>query len=81
MPALAGLLILTAWLMSEPHRWSERLKLRAGDRSLLFLTMVLTVITDLTIAIAIGTVAGMAMRLVRRDVEPTEWKPSDRSKL
>lgn len=81
MPALAGLLILTAWLMSEPGRWAERLKLRTGDRTLLFLTMFLTVATDLTIAIAVGTVAGLALRLVRRDVQPTEWTPADRSKL
>jgi SulP family sulfate permease len=81
MPALAGLLILTAWMMSEPGRWGERWKLRSGDRTLLFLTMILTVATDLTIAIAVGTVAGLALRLIRRDVEPAGWTPSDRSKL
>jgi SulP family sulfate permease len=81
MPALAGLLILTAWLMSEPGRWGERLRLRRGDRALLFMTMILTVATDLTIAIAVGTVAGLALRLARQDVEPAEWTPSDRSKL
>ncbi len=81
MPALAGLLIVTAWVMSEPHRWGERLRLRTGDRTLLFLTMVLTVVTDLTIAIAVGTVAGLALRLIRKDVEPEEWAPSDRSQL
>ncbi len=81
MPALAGLLILTAWIMSEPGRWAERLKLRPGDRTLFFLTMILTVVTDLTIAIAVGTAAGLALRLMRRDVEPAGWTPSDRSKL
>ena len=81
MPALAGLLIVTAWVMSEPHRWGERLRLRTGDRTLLFLTMVLTVVTDLTNAIAVGTVAGLALRLISRDVEPEEWAPSDRSQL
>ena len=81
MPALAGLLIVTAWVMSEPHRWGERFGLRTGDRTLLFLTMVLTVFTDLTIAIAVGTVAGLALRLVRKDAEPEEWTPSDRSQL
>ena len=81
MPALAGLLIVTAWIMSEPHRWGERFGLRTGDRTLLFLTMVLTVFTDLTIAIAVGTVAGLALRLVRKDAEPEEWTPSDRSQL
>lgn len=81
MPALAGLLILTAWLMSEPARWGERMKLRRSDRALLFLTMFLTIVTDLTVAIGVGTVAGLALRLMRREVEPAEWNPTDRSKL
>ncbi len=81
LPALAGLLIVTAWIMSEPGRWAERMKIRTGDRTLLFVTMTLTVVTDLTIAIAVGTVAGLALRLIRRDVEPADWTPSDRSKL
>ena len=81
MPALAGLLIVTAWIMSEPGRWRERIALRASDRTLLFLTMILTVASNLTVAIAVGTGLGLAMRLVRRDVEPAEWTPSDRSKL
>jgi len=81
MPALAGLLILTAWLMSEPGRWPERMSLRASDRALFFMTMILTVISNLTIAIAVGTGAGLALRLLRRNVEPANWTPSDRSKL
>jgi SulP family sulfate permease len=81
MPALAGLLIVTAWIMSEPGRWKERLSLRSGDKVLLFLTMILTIVTDLTMAIAVGTVAGLMLRLIRRDVEPEEWTPADRSKL
>lgn len=81
MPALAGLLLVTAWLMSEPTRWSERLRLRAGDRALFFMTMILTVVSNLTIAIAVGTAAGLALRLLRKDVEPKEWTPADRSKL
>ena len=81
MPALAALLIVTAWVMSEPGRWGERMKLPRAERALLFLTMTLTLVTDLTIAIAVGTIAGLALRLMRRDVEPVDWKPSDRSKL
>ena len=81
MPALAGLLIVTAWVMTEPHRWGERLRLSGGDRALLFVTMALTILTDLTIAIAVGTAAGLALRLARKDVEPEPWAPSDRSKL
>jgi len=81
MPALAGLLIVTAWLMSEPGRWPERMRLRVGDRTLFLMTMILTVVSNLTIAIAVGTGAGLALRLLRKEVEPEEWKPADRSKL
>lgn len=81
MPALAGLLIVTAWLMSEPSRWPQRLKLRPGDRALFFMTMILTVVSNLTIAIAVGTGAGLALRLLRKEVDPEEWTPADRSKL
>lgn len=81
MPALAALLMVTAWLMSEPSRWSERMRLPAGDRGLFFMTMVLTVVSNLTIAIAVGTAAGLALRLLRKDEAPAEWTPADRSKL
>lgn len=81
MPSLAALLIVTAWMMSEPDRWKERMTLRRSDRALLLLTMFLTVASDLTIAIAVGTGIGLALRLARRNVEPADWTPSDRSKL
>ncbi|MFT7135500.1 MAG: SulP family sulfate permease [Akkermansiaceae bacterium] len=79
MPALAGLLILTAWNMSEPHKWRGYLQARASDRVLLLLTLVLTVFADLTIAIGVGVSVGLALRLRRRDA-PTEkdWTPPDR---
>ena len=67
--------------MSEPARWPERMRLRRADRVLFFMTMILTVVSNLTIAIAVGTGAGLAVRLLRRDVEPVEWTPADRSKL
>ena len=78
MPALAALLLVTAWSMSEPHRWREHLRARPADRFLLLLTMTLTVLSDLTVAIAVGTAVGLAQRLMRRDVEPAEWTPPDR---
>jgi SulP family sulfate permease len=78
MPALAGLLVVTAWTMSEPHRWPERLRARAADQFLLFLTMTLTVLADLTVAIAVGTGIGLAQRLLRRDVPPADWTPPER---
>lgn len=78
MPALAALLIVTAWTMSEPHRWRQHLHARPADRFLLLLTMTLTVVSNLTVAIAVGTAIGLAQRLLRRGVEPAEWTPPDR---
>ena len=62
MPALAALLILTAWNMSEPHMWRHHLALPRADLALLVLTMLLTVLTDLTIAISVGVALGLALR-------------------
>jgi SulP family sulfate permease len=79
MPALAGLLILTAWNMSEPHKWRGYMQTRASDRTLLFLTLILTVFADLTIAIGVGVTLGLALRLRRQNAESVkEWTPPDR---
>ncbi len=61
MAALAGLLIVTAWTMSEPDRWTERRYAPLPDQALLLLTMTLTVLADLTVAIAAGTACGLAL--------------------
>lgn len=61
LPALAGLLIVTAWAMSEPHRWGERLALPRAELALLFATAVMTVFLDLTVAIVAGTIVGLAL--------------------
>ena len=39
------------------------MRLGAGDRSLFLMTMILTVVSNLTIAIAVGTCAGLALRM------------------
>ena len=77
MPALAGLLIVTAWVMSEPHRWPERLRAPWSDRLLLFLTFALTVLSDLTIAIAVGTALGLGLRFLRRGAPSADRGSSD----
>ena len=74
LPALAALLIVTAWTMSEPHRWPERLRLPKADLALLLLTAALTVFADLTVAIAVGTIVGLALRLARGEIEPPKWR-------
>jgi SulP family sulfate permease len=66
MPALAALLLLTAWNMTEPHKWREHWSAPVADRVLLVLTMVLTVLADLTVAIAVGVGLGLALRLRER---------------
>ena len=74
MPALAGLLLVTAWNMSEPQHWRAQLTTgRGSDRLLLVLTMLLTVLADLTVAIGVGVALGLALRLHRRNVPPADW--------
>ena len=78
MPALAGLLMITAWNMSEVQHWRRHLALRRSDQVLLVLTLVLTVLTDLTLAIGVGVALGLALRLRRRAVPEAEWHDPDR---
>lgn len=73
MPAMAALLILTAWNMSEPHRWRGYMSEPLADRMLLAVTLVLTVAVDLTVAIGVGVALGLAIRLRRRKVDPADW--------
>ena len=60
--------------MSEPHRWPERFRLPKADLALLLLTAALTVLTDLSIAIAIGTLLGLALKLLRGEMKPPDWR-------
>ncbi|PWE30526.1 sulfate permease [Maritimibacter sp. 55A14] len=78
MPALAGLLMVTAWNMSEPHKWRSYMAERVSDRLLLLVTLVLTVLTDLTVAIGVGVALGLALRLRRREVPPAKWHTPER---
>ncbi len=67
MPALAALLILTAWNMSEPHKWRSYFSAPRSDQFLLLMTMILTVVVDLTVAIGVGVAFGLALRLRKKD--------------
>ncbi|WP_417457863.1 SulP family inorganic anion transporter [Kordiimonas sp.] len=73
LPALAGLLMVTAWTMSEPHRWRHRSQMPKAELAILILTAVLTALADLTLAIAVGTILGLGLRLVRGEMEPVRW--------
>jgi sulfate permease, SulP family len=78
MPALAGLLMLTAWNMSEPHKWRAYMSDEKANIALLLITLVLTVVADLTIAIGVGVSLGLAIRLRRRHVGPADWSEPER---
>lgn len=76
MPALAALLAMTAWNMSEPHKWGEYARARKSDLALMMLTMVLTVLVDLTVAIGVGVAVGLALRL-SRSTDESDWTPRE----
>ena len=78
MPALAALLILTAYNMSEPHNWRSYLAAPNEDRLLLLLTLILTVVANLSLAIGVGVGIGLALRLRKRQAVRDEWTPPDR---
>lgn len=78
MPALAALLMVTAWNMTEPHNWRHYARAPRGDRLLLVMTMVLTVLVDLTVAIGVGVALGLALQLYRRGMTGTDWTPPTR---
>jgi sulfate permease, SulP family len=78
MPALAGLLILTAWNMTEPAKWRGYMAAPMADRVLLVLTLVLTVVVDLTVAIGVGVALGLALRWIRGRHGPQKWRQPDR---
>lgn len=78
MPALAAVLLMTAWNMSEPHKLAEHFRRPMEDRVLLLVTLLLTVVADLTVAIGVGVVLGLIVRLRRRNVPPADWSMPDR---
>lgn len=78
MPALAALLMMTAWNMSEPHKWRGYWSAPVEDRVLLVLTLTLTVLADLTVAIGVGVALGLALRLRRSKLHAGEWQVPDR---
>jgi SulP family sulfate permease len=78
MPALAALLLTTAWNMSEPHKWRSYWASPIEDRILLVLTLALTVLADLTVAIGVGVVLGLALKLRKGRLVAADWHTPDR---
>jgi SulP family sulfate permease len=77
MPALAALLIMTAWNMSEPHKWKLYWAAPASERALLLLTLLLTVLASLPVAIGVGVATGLALKLRESRLQADEWHPPE----
>jgi SulP family sulfate permease len=65
MAALAAILLMVAWGMSEIDRFKSLLRMDAGERGLLLLTFVLTVLVDLTVAIGVGVTLASLLFMAR----------------
>jgi SulP family sulfate permease len=78
MPALAALLLITAWNMSEPHKWRTYAAAPLADRLLLLLTLLLTVLASLSVAIGVGVALGLALKLRKSEVAPEDWSQPER---
>jgi sulfate permease, SulP family len=65
MAALAAILLIVAWGMSEFDRFRSILPADAGERALLLLTFILTVLVDLTVAIGVGVTLASLLFMAR----------------
>ncbi|KPL69274.1 sulfate permease [Erythrobacter sp. SG61-1L] len=65
MPALAAILLIVAWGMSEVERFRMLLRMDVGERALLLLTFALTVLVDLTVAIGVGVTLASLLFMAR----------------
>lgn len=78
LASLAAILMVVAWNMSEADKFRHLLSAPMGDRILLLSTFLLTVMVDLTAAIAVGVVLA-AVLFMHRMAETARVAPSDLS--
>ena len=76
MATLAAVLLMVAWGMSEAGRFRALLRSDAGERALLILTFLLTILVDLTVAIGVGVTLA-ALLFMRRMSEHAGLVPVD----
>ncbi|MEO6927088.1 MAG: SulP family inorganic anion transporter [Rhodanobacter sp.] len=65
LPAMAALLLIVAWNMSEIERIRQLMRSPMGDRLVLLVTFVLTVTVDLTVAVEVGVVMAAFLFMYR----------------
>jgi len=81
LAALAAILFVVAWNMSELHRF-RRVLLRApyADRAILVVTFVLTVFVDLVVAVNVGVILAI-LHFLRRMAAAVELRQVDHVSL
>ena len=65
MAALAAILLVVAWGMSETDRFRMLMRMDKGERTILLLTFGLTVLVDLTVAIGVGVTIASLLFMAR----------------
>ncbi|MEG8055454.1 SulP family inorganic anion transporter [Sphingomonas sp. 22L2VL55-3] len=85
MAALAAILFVVAWGMSERERFVGLLRMPNGDRAVLLLTFGLTVLVDLTVAIGVGVTLAALLFMARMSetvaITGSEDDPAERGRL
>ena len=79
MAALAAILFVVAWGMSEVHHFIHIVKMSAYARATLLLTFFLTVLVDLTVAISVGVTVS-ALVFMKQMSNSVEITPQNRRK-
>lgn len=79
MTALAAILFIVAWNMSEFDHFVHIFRLSWADRNVMLLTFLLTVFVDLTVAIAVGVILA-SLLFIRHMVRSFRITPDGRSR-
>lgn len=81
LAALAAILFVVAWNMSEAGHFRDILrKAPRADRIILLITFLLTVFADLVVAVNVGVILAI-LHFLRRMTEVVETRPQDRDAL
>lgn len=85
MAALAAVLFMVSWGMSDAKHFIQIAKISPSDRTILFLTFALTVLVDLTVAIGVGVTFASLLFMrhmsrsleIRRHYKTSEYESQD----
>ncbi|WP_313639931.1 SulP family inorganic anion transporter [Paenibacillus sp.] len=65
LAAMAPILMVVAWNMSERKEFIHLLKIKTGDSLVLFITFLLTIFADLTLAVEVGLILAVILFVKR----------------